>query len=56
MIEVLVDRVVAVDGEPAELDRSASDLQDEVVQEFGDRRWTVEADDLKQLNLISEQS
>jgi hypothetical protein len=36
-----------VDGEPAELDRSASDLQDEVVQELGDRRWTVEANDLK---------
>ena len=48
MIEVLVDRVITVDGEPAELDRSASYLKDEVVQEFGDRRWTVEADDLKQ--------
>ncbi len=48
MIEVLINRVVAVDGEPAELDRPASDLQDEVVQELGDRRWTVESDDLKQ--------
>ena len=50
MIEFFVDRIVAVDRESGQLDLPTSDLLDEVVQEFGDRRGTVETDNLKKTN------
>jgi hypothetical protein len=46
MIQILVDGIITVDRESTEFDRSTSDLLDQIIKEFGDRRRTVETDNL----------
>jgi hypothetical protein len=46
MIQILVDGIIAVDRESTEFDRSTSDLLDQIIEEFGDCRRTVETDNL----------